>query len=157
MSFATIFTFTRAFEAPYRDTNGTGQTAAIDQPRFDHDLDGTPIGLKIAAGYAPGTAERVSLANAIAIDGAATVFHALRRSDGTIARRALYTLDVNAAINACLRTVGHQVTIGAVAGFVPGRDGIVRYARRDWAMPALIATSTGALLAAGGTALLLAA
>lgn len=38
IAFNDLFTFTRASTATYFDVNGVLQTAAVDEPRFDHDL-----------------------------------------------------------------------------------------------------------------------
>ncbi|KXJ45901.1 hypothetical protein [Marinobacter sp. Hex_13] len=46
--FEDIITFSRASAATYWDANGVLQTAAVDEPRLDHDpLTGTPLGILI--------------------------------------------------------------------------------------------------------------
>ncbi|MBE2191860.1 MAG: hypothetical protein IAE63_06740 [Alphaproteobacteria bacterium] len=46
--FSDIFTFTRSTTGTYFDANGVMQTAAINEPRFDHDpATGEPLGLLI--------------------------------------------------------------------------------------------------------------
>lgn len=156
MSFAGAFDFTRSVAAAYRDGNGSRQTAAIDTPRFDHERDGTPLGLLVEAGPQPGQRDRVALAAAVAISGPATVLHALRGADGVVVRRAYYTLGATATINACLKQAGHHVAIGAVPGYLPGRDGAVFYRRHSWAMPAVITTSAGVGVGTGDARPLLA-
>lgn len=37
--------FARSTVATYRDSSGVRRSAAIDEPRFDHDINGTPLGL----------------------------------------------------------------------------------------------------------------
>lgn len=156
MSFATAFDFARSVESPYRDAQGRQLYAGVDAPRFDHERSGEPLGLLVEAGPLAGQRDRVTLADAIDITGAATVFHALRRADGVIERRAYYTMNATATINACLRQLGHHVAIGAVAGYLPGRDGTVFYRRDAWAMPPILTTGAGVGVGTGDARPLLA-
>ncbi|RYY25230.1 MAG: hypothetical protein EOP62_14305 [Sphingomonadales bacterium] len=148
MTFATLFDFKRPHVADYRNANGAIVTAAIDAPRFDHDLAGSPIGLVVEPGPDLGQHDRVSLAAAIAIDGPATVFQAITLPDGSTLRRAVYTRDVTATVNALLRVAGRHQAIGAVGGFIAIRNGAVRYRGKSWTPPAVIAADA-ALLAGG--------
>lgn len=43
-------TFTRASTADYTDENGDNQTAAVNEPRFDHTVGGVPLGLMMQTG-----------------------------------------------------------------------------------------------------------
>ena len=47
VEFGNLLTFLRASTANYRDNTGASMTAAINEPRFDHDAYGNPRGLKM--------------------------------------------------------------------------------------------------------------
>lgn len=142
--FADRFDFRRSRAATYRNANGAPALAAVDQPRFDHDATGQPIGLIVDAGPELGQQDRVMLRAAIAIDGAATVLHAITRADGSIERHAYYTRDATATVQALLGVAARHRAIGAVAGFLPRTGTVVRYRGRDWSAPGVIVTPAGA-------------
>lgn len=154
MSFATLFTFARSRSAPYRDSNGTLATAAIDAPRFDHDLAGAPLGLIVDEGGEAGDRDRLALADPIGVSGPATVFHAVTRDDGAIDRRAYYTMNADQLVGQLLRQAARHRTIGVAPGFVAVRNGFVRYRGVAWEPPAVIAAGVAVLADAGDRPLL---
>jgi hypothetical protein len=143
MSFLETFVFSRPAAAPYRGPGGGRVIAPANTPRFDHDASGAALGVLVEPGAEPGQADRVRLAGPAMAAGAATVFHARRSADGVILRRAHYTLDASATIDACLTQVGHHCSIGAVAGFVAIRRGIIAYRGQRWAPPAVVTLPDG--------------
>lgn len=154
MSFAGQFIFGRPTAAPYRKSDGTLAVAAPDAARFDHDAGGVALGLLVEAGTEMGQHDRITLRAPIAIEGAATVFHEIADATG-IQRRAHYTLDATATVNACLAQLGHHRAIGAVAGFVPIRSGIVAYQGKRWSPPTVVTLADGrAVTLANGLRLL---
>lgn len=138
------FDFTRPGAAPYRNAAGVIVDAPADTPRFDHDAGGAPVGLIVEPGEELGQADRARLQVDAIGATKATVLHARREADGSIVRRAWYTRDPQATINACLAQVGHHLSVGAVPGFRPNLGGHVRYRGRDWQLTDLIGTGTGA-------------
>ncbi len=143
MKFADLFAFARPNAAPYRRADGSLVTAAIDAPRFDHDPGGVSLGLLVEAGAEMGQHDRVTLRAPVAIEGATTVFHETINAAGAIVRRAHYTLNASATINACLAQVARHRAIGAVAGFLPIRAGVVAYKGKRWTPPAIITLADG--------------
>lgn len=156
MSFATAFAFSRPTSALYRRPDGSLTVAAPNGPRFDHDAGGVPLGLLVEAGAEMGQHDRVTLRAPVAIDGAATVFHEIVDATG-LQRRAHYTLNVSGTVNACLAQIGHHRAIGAVAGFVPIRSGIVAYLGKRWSPPAIVTLANGQAVALANGLRLLAA
>lgn len=140
------FDFTRPNIAPYRDAGGAIVDAAIDTPRFDHDAAGAPIGLLVEPGAQLGQADRARLQSAAIGATDSTVLHEWRAADGTLERRAWYSRDPQATIDACLGQAAHHVRIGAVPGFRPNLGGFVRYRGLDWQLTGLVGTGDGAAL-----------
>lgn len=132
LPFANSFAFTRRIAAPYRNASGIIVNAAIDEPRFDHDLNGNRLGILITAGPAYGQHDVLSaLPGEWEGPGKATVLWAWSEN-GELKRRALYTTNVRSTINTCINVQAHHVFIGAVATFLPNlgnanRPGYVRY------------------------------
>lgn len=143
MSFANVFRFGRPTVSNYRGPGGGRVQADVDVPRFDHDAGGAPIGLLVDLGSEMGQHDAVALAEAVVPAGPATVLHETAGDDSVIVRRAHYTLDANITIDACLRQAGHHRSVGAVAGFVKIRDGVVPYRGKRWAPPAVIVLADG--------------
>ena len=137
------FDFARPNVAPYRNAAGALVDAAIGAPRFDHDDQGAPIGLLVEPGEQLGQADRARLQLAAIGATPATVFHARREDDGSVTRRAWYSHDPQATIDACLGQAGHHLTIGAVPGFRPNLGGFARYRGADWQLTELIGTGDG--------------
>lgn len=141
------FDFVRPTVAEFVDDDGDTVEAPIDTPRFDHLVDGTPIGLLIEPGDAFGQADRARLQPDAIGATVTTVFHARRAADGTIVRRAWYTRNPQAMIDACLGQEGHHLSIGAVPGYRPNLGGFVRYRDIDWQLTDLLGAGAGAALA----------
>ena len=140
------FDFTRPVAAPYRNAAGAIVDAAPDAPRFDHDVEGGPTGLIVEPGTELGQADRTRLQVDAIGATRATVLHARREDDGTIVRRAWYSIDPQAMIDACLGQAGHHLSVGAVPGYRPNLGGYVRFRGADWQLTGLIAAGDGAVL-----------
>lgn len=152
------FTFGRSESGAWRDGTGTVQTAAPGVARFDHSTAGDARGLLVAPGLEPGGGDRLTLdplilPAAMLLTGVAgedggstgdvTVFHAFARKvaddgDWQVERRAWYSRNVVAAIDALLGQAGHHLALGVVAGFrerFEGADGpFVRYRGETWSL-----------------------
>lgn len=146
--FASAFDFARSEAASCRDATGTEQLLAADLPRFDHDDNGTPLGLLIGSGEDLGGGDRTAIDPLMlpeelltGSDRAATVFHLFDPGTGPV-RRAWYSRNALATVNALLDQVGHHIAIGVVAGFRPREDdggaGLVRYRGQAWTLPGLL-------------------
>ncbi len=140
------FDFTRPVAALYRTADGVLALAPINEPRFDHGAGGGPIGLIVEPGAELGQADRTRLQVDAIGATRATVLHARREDDGTIVRRAWYSIDPQATIDACLGQAGHHLSVGAVPGYRPNLGGYVRFRGADWQLTGLIATGDGAVL-----------
>lgn len=145
--FGTAFSFSRAAAAAYRDAGGLVQTAPADAPRFDHDGTGTPLGLLTGSGAEPGAGDRLSIETAMLpadmlvpvppYDGSATVFHRFDTGAGE-QRRAWYSRDARATINALLAQAGHHKEIGVIRGHKQPNGDVVRYRGQAWLLPPLL-------------------
>lgn len=143
------FDFTRPTQMPYRDADGALQTADIDVARFDHEEDGTPLGLLVERGAALGLSDR-----AVMQDGAleeyagtdCTVLHAQILDDGSVERRAWYSRAPATTITAMLGTVGHHASIGVIPGFRENKGGHVRYRGFSWYLMGFIEVGDGSVL-----------
>lgn len=147
--FAAWFDFTRPTQMPYRDAAGALQTADVDEVRFDHEADATPLGLLVERGAALGQSDRVTLqAGALDeyLETDCTVLHATILDDGSVERRAWYTHDPEKTINAMLGTVGHHASIGVIPGYRENKGGYVRYRGFSWYLPGFIAVGDGSVL-----------
>lgn len=152
--FDIAFAFVRPTAAAYRNGAGAIVLAAADTPRFDHLGDGTPLGLLVQPGEQLGQADRVRLDPLMLpedlIAGRVTVFHALDIGTGLV-RRAWYSEDAKATIDACLSIAGHHQAIGVIAGFRARQGGrfeagFVRYRRQSWSLTRVLAANAGAAL-----------
>lgn len=151
--FDIAFAFSRPTAAAYRNAAGQQLTAPVDVPRFDHD-DSAPIGLLIEPGLQLGQADRVALDPLMIpeamLTAQVTVLHALDMGQGVV-RRAWYSENVVATINALLGIAGHHSMIGVIAGFRERKGtrfeaGFVRYRAQSWYLTrALAASATAAL------------
>lgn len=143
------FDFTRPTQQPYTDADGAPQTADVDEPRFDHAGDGTPLGLLVERGAALGQSDKAVL-QAGALDAYleidCTVLHARILDDGTVERSAWYTHDPETTINAFLGTVGHHASIAVIPGYRENKGGYVRYRGFSWYLPGFIAVGDGSVL-----------
>jgi len=149
--FSVAFAFTRPLAAAYRDANGDDQSAVIDNPRFDHDAQGNPLGLLVEGGPYLGQADRALIDPLMLPADIAgqevTIFHAVTDSDSTIIRRAWYSRDAIGMINGLLAGAGHHAEIGLISGFRENKGGYVRYRGQSWMLAPLIAASATHLLA----------
>lgn len=134
------FDFARPNAAPYRNGTGAAVVAPPGTPRFDHDANGTPIGLLVEPGEQFGQADRARLQPDAIGATEATVLHEWRGTDGSIERRAWYTRDPQATIDACLVQAVHHLRIGAVPGYRPNLGGFVRFRGDDWQLTELLGT-----------------
>lgn len=134
------FDFARPNAAPVRDGAGAVVIAPPGTPRFDHDPDGAPIGLLVEPGEQLGQADRARLQTGAIGTTEATVLHEWRGPDGAIERRAWYTRDPQATIDACLVQAAHHLRIGAVPGYRPNLGGFVRFRGLDWRLTELLGT-----------------
>jgi hypothetical protein len=140
------FDFARPTAAPYRDEDGAVATAPADAPRFDHDDAGTSIGLLVEPGDQLGQADRARLQSAAIAAIEATVLHEQRADDGSVTRRAWYSRNPQATIDACLGQAGRHLRIGAVPGFRPNLGGFVRFRGLDWQLTDLLGAGDGRAL-----------
>lgn len=146
------FAFSRSETGLYRGADGWGRLAAADEPRFDHAIGGAPRGLLVTAGDELGGGDRLILDELILpvdllasdLPGGrdATVFHHFDPGSGA-ERRAWYSRNLAATINALIGQAGHHLALGVVRGFrVPVNSPgglIVRYRGADWRLPAVLA------------------
>ena len=153
--FDIAFAFTRPNAAAYRNAAGAIVLAAADAPRFDHLGDGTARGLLVQPGEQLGQADRVRLDPLMLpedlIAGRVTVLHALDMGAGVV-RRAWYSEDAKATIDACLSIAGHHVSIGLLAGYRVRRGGrfeagFVRYRKHSWSLTRAVAAGQVSALA----------
>jgi hypothetical protein len=159
--FASVFAFSRSEAATYTDAGGTERSAVIDAPRFDHDADGNPRGLLVTAGSDIGRQDRVALADdalpeelltaTLLSDREATVFHAfvpLGSATGSVERRAWYTRNAKATVEALMAQAGHHVSIGVLPGLRENLGGYCRLRNEVWQLPTgLAGNAAGAALA----------
>lgn len=152
--FDIAFAFTRPTAAAYRNGAGALVEAGIDAPRFDHLPDGTPRGLLVEPGEQLGLADSARLDPLMLaedlLSARVTVLHALDTGGGLV-RRAWYSEDAKATIDACLSIAGHHVSIGIIAGFRARQGsrfepGFVRYRRQSWSLTRVLAASSLAAL-----------
>lgn len=161
-AFADTFTFTRPVAAPVRNADGAQIEAAIDAPRFDHADDGARLGLLVEAGAELGQGDRVRFDGDQLDELAgerATVLHARRLADGSIERRAWFTRDAVATLDAVLSQEAHHISVAALPGYLPAKISagvaIARYRRLDWQLVGGIAVAPGIALGdADGRALI---
>jgi hypothetical protein len=151
--FGAWFDFTRPTAAPYLDAAGIVVTAPVNGPRFDHDAEGAPIGLLVEPGAELGQADRARLQVDAIGATVATVLHAFLGDEGEVCRRAWYSRDPQATIDACLGQAAHHLSIAAVPGYRPrlGASGVgfVRYRGLDWQLTELLGTGEGEALGDG--------
>lgn len=150
--FALAFDFTRSETAGYRNPAGALVTAAIDAPAFDHDAGGVPLGLLVGEGEEIGGRDRVTidplilpevlLSGTAPGDRDATVFHRFDPGTGE-ERRAVYSRNVRATIDALLFQLGHHREIGVTPGFRPNEGGFCRYRGEIWLLPELVEAGSG--------------
>lgn len=148
LPFANTFSFVRPVAAAFRNASGAVVNAAPGEPRFDHDAEGNRLGLLVTAGTVYGHHDAAAaLPGEWEGSGKATVLWAWNEN-GELKRRALYSSNVRATINACLNAQAHHVFIGAVATFLPNlgnetRLGYVRYRNTEYPLGNALGPSEG--------------
>lgn len=163
--FDLAFAFGRSEAAAYRDAAGALATAAIDTPRFDHDTARAPRGLLVSAGVELGGGDRVEIEPEIlpatlfdfttptASD--ATVFHwfapaVADDADWLPVRRAWYTRNAKACVDALAAQVGHHLALGVVSGFRSNVLGAVQYRGYAWTVAGVLLAGDAAIADAAG-------
>lgn len=153
--FAATFNFARPVPAQILDATGVPQTAAPNQPRFDHAEGGVPLGLRIEKGVQFGqgdAAELKEVALPEELDSAdVTILHRFYDDTGAEQRRAYFTRNARALVNALLATAAWHAEIGVVPGFLRNRGaagtaGHVRYRQASWDLPGLLGDGAGGVL-----------
>ncbi|WP_298173923.1 hypothetical protein [Novosphingobium sp.] len=151
--FDLVFAFGRSEPAAYRNASGVSATAAADTPRFDYDATRAARGLLVGAGVELGGGDRVQLEPEIlptalfdfvtptACD--ATVFHCFapavdNDADWLPVRRAWYTRNAKACVDAIAAQAGHHLAMGVVAGFRTNVLGVVQYRGYAWTVAGLL-------------------
>lgn len=158
-SFAQTFTFSRGIAGDYRSASGALLTAPVNAPRFDHSLEGMRRGLIIASGPGRGTHDSLRVvAGDWEARGPATLMIEWESETG-IARRALYTRNIRAAVNACTNMAGHLRKITAVAGYLPNlgsaeTPGYVRYRNASYLLGGALGGSPGFVIGSNGRPLI---
>lgn len=157
--FSIAFLHGRAEPVACRNAAGALLTVPADQPAFDHSADGAPLGLLVSPGEDLGGGDRTTIdplilpADLVSGDapGArdATVFHRFDDGSGE-QRRAWYTRNAAATIDALLSQPGHHLEIGVVPGLrpnsgQPGTAGFVHYRGAVWLLPELVEAGVGVL------------
>lgn len=149
------FTFGRGEAASYRDAAGVLQVAGTDVPRFDHGDDGAARGLLLGPGVELGGGDKLALDPLILPFGfeagaECTVLHVFAPAvaddaDWAIQRRAWYSRNARATIDAVLGQAGHHLALGLVPGFRPNEGGFVRFRGEAWHMAGILDAGNGLL------------
>ena len=154
LPFANTFSFSRPITAAYRNASGTVVNAPINEPRFDHDGEGSRLGLLVEASPTYDWSDQcVAIGGDWEGSGRATVLWRWLEA-GEFKRRALYTLNVRGTIDSCLNTQAHHLFIGAVPVFLPNlgnarRTGYVRYRNVEYPLGNAIGPSAGVAIGNG--------
>lgn len=169
--FGSAFTFGRTEAGAFRNGAGVVQAGTPGVPRFDHDAVGSARGLLIAQGFELGGGDRVSIKPAILPDaifdkltpGAddVTILHRFAAEvgdDGAWAeqRRAWYSRNAAAAIDALLAQAGHHLEIGVIRGFRRNISGAVRYRDQVWQLAGVLMSGSAALTDGEGRPIIIA-
>lgn len=145
--FADTFAFSRARASAYVDAAGDPAEAAVDVPRFDHALDGTPRGLLIEGRPQFGAADRLTVVDGDWAQPGGTVLHEYETPAGEVRRRAIYAPDdPSSAVDGCLNAKGRHRRIAYVPGFLKNRGGRVRWRDLLWDLPGLVFAEAGVAL-----------
>ncbi len=169
--FAIAFDFARSEAGTYRDASGVAVNGTVNVPRFDHDIEGMPRGLLVMAGYELGGGDRVTIKTAALPEDVfdlltpqaadVTILHRFAPAvadDGQWReiRRAWYSRNAKAAIDALLASSGHHLEIGLVRGFRRNINGEVRYRDQVWQLAGVLLTGSAALTDGQGRPLIIA-
>lgn len=152
MAFADLFTLTRLRAALYRDSAGVLQEAAINAPRFDHLVDGTPRGLLIEGRPQFNFADYLAPKLAAWPSTPGTVLHEYETPEGEIRRRAFYAADPSTVAGGLLNAKGWHRRIGVVAGYLKNRGGYVTYLDEAYQLGGVLAVAPYVLLDASASA-----
>jgi len=149
-SFNDLFSFRRRRAAPFRDGAGSVVTAALDQPRLDHDVSGAKLGL-LVEGPAGRRGDQLQAIGGdwASAEGGGTCLHVYRTPEGSTVRQAFYANDGLAAVNACLALAGHHQVIGFIPARLPDRGGFVRYLGVEYDLPGRLLVQAGVGLDVG--------
>ena len=152
MGFSDVFTFSRSRAGQYLDPNGLQQTAAANQPRFDHLSDGTPRGLLIEGRPEFETADQVAAIGGGWTGTTSTILHEHETAEGVLMRRAMYSTTPLAAVNGMLRTKGWHRRIAVVPTLLDAVNGLIPYDGVEWTLYGLIKVDAATVIgAAPGT------
>lgn len=132
-TFSEAFTFTRARTASYEDAAGVTQTAAIDEPRFDHD-GGDPLGL-IVEGEPAGAPDVIRMRPGPWSAGGGTVLHDIDRGAG-VEHVAWYATSAAGGVGSALRYAGRHRRLRFVQEFLAAADGAVTFDGTTYLLPA---------------------
>lgn len=169
--FATAFDFGRTEAGTYRGPDGVAINGVSGEPRFDHDIEGSPRGLLVKAGYELGGGDRVAIKTTALPVGVfdqltpgasdVTILHRYApavtdESAWTEIRRAWYSRNAKAAIDALLASEGHHLEIGVVRGFRRNIGGVVRYRDAVWQLAGVLLVGSAALTDGEGRPLIVA-
>ena len=152
---AELFAFSRARTAQYVDSAGATQTAPIDTPRLDHDLDGAVLGLLVEGRPTTLKPDQVALqADLPDAPILGTVLHDYIDAGGDRWRRAIYTRSPRATVEGCLAIQGWHRRIGFFPALLPrsedhGPTRPVRYEGESWEMCGLLVDIDGKALDIG--------
>lgn len=167
--FDLAFAFGRSEVAAYRNAAGAEVTAAADVPRFDHDAARRPRGMLITAGVELGGGDRVfvepeilpaalfDFATPMASD--ATILHwfapaVTSDADWSPIRRAWYTRNAKACMDALTAQEGHHLALGVVPGFRQNLLGVVQYRGFAWTVAGMLLAGDAPIADASGRPLI---
>lgn len=158
--FDLAFAFARSETAAYRNAAGAIVTAPVDAPRFDYDAALASRGLLVTAGLELGGADRVTVEPEI-LPAALFDFMTPMASDATVlhwfapavendadwapVRRAWYTRNAKACVDALVAQEGHHLALGVVAGFRVNVLGAVQYRGYAWTVAGVLLAGDGAI------------
>ncbi|WP_439471329.1 hypothetical protein [Brevundimonas sp.] len=141
------FVFTRGRVADYRAANGAIVSAAVDEPRFDHDVKGKLLGLLVEGRPDTRHPDRLASKPGAWAQGKATVLHEFITPGGKLRRRACYiAANHRETVDGFVNTKGWHRQIAVVAGYLKNEGGAVRWRRVDWTLGAILAVDDGIAL-----------
>lgn len=152
--FDIAFAFSRPNAAAYRNAAGALVTAPVDTPRFDFE-EGVSLGLLVETGAELGQADRTRfdplMVPEALLTKRVTVLHALDMGSGLV-RRAWYSEDLTATLDALLSIAGHHAHIGVLEGYRKRKGsrfeaGYVRYRGQSWYLTRALSAGPGLVLA----------
>jgi hypothetical protein len=143
--FAETFTFARTVPADHRNALGVQVTALVNQPRFDHDIDGNPRGLMVRMGNNYGEHDAIATVSGWDAGNAKyMVLHEYSQND-VMRRVAFYTTNGKALVDSCLRAAVDHREVIVLDGWKRNRGGYVRFDGRNWSLGDALAVADGPL------------